>query len=468
MKFQRISAIIERDMRKFFRSPALMMSSMIFPLMQLIVLGYAFGGKIKGIKIAVVDEDRTVYSRDLRERFDAIVAGPQTMQVENYNSVSDAIVDLRAGFVRAVVYIPVDYSRRVDQGNRPRIAFIEDNTDNFVTSEVLTRMQDLVKDINQGLNPFQPGQRLTVPLPRLNPLVDLQVVELYPYIEYIKYLLSGSIAMSVFIVAMIGGGITFIDDKSRGLHEGYLVTPITKTELILGLIFSGAIKGLMAGTTITIIGGLIAGIDRLWDPVRLFYLMIVLGTTSVAMISFMFLLMVRVSDPLVPRAMFGVLNTLLYFPSGAIYPVEGFPVWLRWISYIDPFTYAVHALKALLLKNAGFSAIYSDILILIGIFRCAGQPVRCFFQEADLGCEREKRSWDYSTPAPKNPNRKPCATSSAEWRWCSCSARACGISCATPPKNTRSSTSCTRSSPEIRSRPTRSGTRTRVFPTRIS
>jgi ABC-2 type transport system permease protein len=366
MKFQRISAIIERDMRKFLRSPALMMSSMIFPLMQLIVLGYAFGGKIKGIKIAVVDEDRTAYSRDLRERFDAIVAGPQTMKVQNYNSVSDAIVDLRAGFVRAVVYIPVDYSRRVNQGNRPRIAFIEDNTDNFVTSEVLTRMQDLVKDINQGLNPFQPGQRLTVPLPRLNPLVDLQVVELYPYIEYIKYLLAGSIAMSVFIVAMIGGGITFIDDKSRGLHEGYLVTPITKTELILGLIFSGAIKGLMAGTTITIIGGLIAGIDRLWDPVRLLYLMFVLGTTSVAMISFMFLLMVRVSDPLVPRAIFGVLNTLLYFPSGAIYPVEGFPVWLRWISYIDPFTYAVHALKALLLKNTGFSGIYSDILILSG------------------------------------------------------------------------------------------------------
>jgi len=330
------------------------------------VLGYAFGGKIKGIKVAIVDEDRTVYSRDLRERFDAIVAGPQTMQVENYNSISDATVDLRAGFVRAIVYIPVDYSRRVNQGNRPRIAFIEDNTDTFVASEILTRMQDLVKDINQGLNPFQPGQRLTVPLPRLNPLVDLQVVELYPYIEYIKYLLSGSIAMSVFIVAMIGGGITFIDDKSRGLHEGYLVTPITKTELILGLIFSGAIKGLMAGTTITIIGGLIAGIDRLWDPVRLFYLMIVLGTTSVAMISFMFLLMVRVSDPLVPRAMFGVLNTLLYFPSGAIYPVEGFPVWLRWISYIDPFTYAVHALKALLLKNTGFPGIYSDILVLSG------------------------------------------------------------------------------------------------------
>ena len=91
MKLQRIFAIIERDMRKFFRSPALMMSSMIFPLMQLIVLGYAFGGKIKGIKIAVVDEDHTAESRDVKQRFDAIVAGPQTMKIENYSSVSDAV-----------------------------------------------------------------------------------------------------------------------------------------------------------------------------------------------------------------------------------------------------------------------------------------------------------------------------------------------------------------------------------------
>src|SRR5450631_3540747 len=143
MSLQRILAIIERDMRKFFRSPALMMSSMIFPLTQLIVLGYAFGGKIRDIKVAVVDEDHTASSRLLRQRFDAVEAGPKTMNTRDYSSLSDAVMDLRTGFVRAVVYIPPDYSQRVNQGNRPRIAFIEDNTDNFVTSEVLNRMQAL-------------------------------------------------------------------------------------------------------------------------------------------------------------------------------------------------------------------------------------------------------------------------------------------------------------------------------------
>ena len=62
-------------------------------------------------------------------------------------------------------------------------------------------------------------------------------------------------------------------------------------------------------------------------------------------------MMVRVEDPLVPRAMFGILNTLLYFPSGAIYPIAAFPGWLRAIARVDPFTYAVHGFKAVLLKD---------------------------------------------------------------------------------------------------------------------
>jgi ABC-2 type transport system permease protein len=172
--------------------------------------------------------------------------------------------------------------------------------------------------------------------------------------------------MSIFVVAMVGGGIVFIDDKARGLHEGYLVTPVHKAELILGLVFAGALKAVMAGMTITIIGGLIAGIEQLWDPVRLFYLMLVVASAALSMISLMFLVMVRVSDPMVPRAVFGVLNTLLFFPSGAIYPVAGFPPWLRAISYVDPFSYTVHALKNLLLKNTGFAGIYMDVGILLG------------------------------------------------------------------------------------------------------
>jgi ABC-2 type transport system permease protein len=353
MKFYRIWALIERDLRKFFRSPALMMASMVFPLVQLIVLGYAFGGKIKGATVAFVDNDHSVESRRVREEFAGIETGPKTFRVEGYNSVPRAVDDLKAGFVQGVIEVPRNFSRDFYHHDRPKIGFTEDNTDQVMASALLERVQQMVTDLNA------PDVE-----PRLDSQVQLNVVEVYPYIEYAKYLLAGSTAMAIFIVAMIGGGITFIDDKSRGLHEGYLLTPIHKTELVLGLIGAGAFKGVLAGMALTLIGGLLVGIPGLWNPVRLFYLIFVVLVASIAMISFMFLAMVRVDDPLVPRAIFGVLNTLLFFPSGAISPIEGFPKWLRALSIVDPFTYTVHALRNLTIKGTGIEGIYKDVIVL--------------------------------------------------------------------------------------------------------
>jgi ABC-2 type transport system permease protein len=183
-------------------------------------------------------------------------------------------------------------------------------------------------------------------------------------VPYVQYLLPGSVVMSIFMMVMIGGGIIFIDDKARGLHEGYLVTPITKLELIAGFNISGTIKAVLAGAFLMVIGSLIAGVPNPFDALRLFRLFVVIVVTSFALISMMFLMMVRVSDPLMPRAVFGVLNTLLYFPSGAVYPQQGFPGWMQVIAAIDPFTYAVHAFKSLLLKNTGFEAITGDLAFL--------------------------------------------------------------------------------------------------------
>ena len=157
------------------------------------------------------------------------------------------------------------------------------------------------------------------------------------------------------MMVMIGGGIIFIDDKARGLHEGYLVTPLTKLELIMGFNLSGAIKAVLSGTVLMTIGSLVAGIPQPLDPLRLARVFVVIVVTALALVSMMFLLMVRVNDPLVPRATFGLLNTLLFFPSGAVYPQQAFPAWMRAIAAVDPFTYAVHAFKSLLLKNTGLA-----------------------------------------------------------------------------------------------------------------
>jgi ABC-2 type transport system permease protein len=200
--------------------------------------------------------------------------------------------------------------------------------------------------------------------PRLLQQTALDIVELYPYIEYMKFLLPGSIALAMFVSAMIGGGMLYIDDKARGVHEGYLVTPITKAELVFGLNGAGAIKGILTGIVITMIGSLLAGVGTIFNLQTIVGLLLMIVATATAFNTMMFLMMVRVEDPLVPRATFGILNTLLFFPSGSIYPIEAFPRWLQAIAIVDPFTYAVHGFKALLLKETGLAAIAPDLLFL--------------------------------------------------------------------------------------------------------
>jgi ABC-2 type transport system permease protein len=349
----RMMAIVEREMRKFFRSPALMLASMIFPLVQLIILGNAFGGKIHDARIAFVDEDGGPQAVRIREAFDSVRVNIRTFVPIDYDDEKKAVQDVRNGKLQGAVIIPPQYSQHVYEENHPRIGLVVDNSDNFMSSAVESELADLTNALNQP----------TVS-PRILQQTALNIVELYPYIEYMKYLLPGSLVLAMFVSVMIGGGMLYIDDKARGVHEGYLVTPITKLELVLGLNLAGAIKAVMTGAIIVVIGSMMAGVGTIFNPVTVIGLVIMIVLTSLAFNTMMFLLMVRIEDPLVPRAMFGILNTLLFFPSGSVYPIQAFPPWLRAIAKCDPFTYAVDGFKCLLLKETNLSAVWGDMLFL--------------------------------------------------------------------------------------------------------
>ena len=351
----RILAIIERDLRRFLHSPVLILVSMFFPLVQLVVLGNAFGGRIKELKVGIVDQDRGMPAVEMREMFSAVAANARTFHTIEYNDPSAALRDLREGRLNAVLNFPPDFSRRVLAGESPQIALVTDNTDNFAAGALQGTFAELVNVYNQKGSAGRVARGTA-----------LSVVELYPYVPYIQYLLPGTIVLAIFVSAMIGGGMIYIDDKARGLHEGYLVTPISKFELILGFNLSGTLKAFLAGLVLTTLGSMIAGIPNPLDPIRMLKLLLVISSTSLALISMMFLFMVRVNDPLVPRAMFGVLNTLLFFPSGAVYPTNGFPPWMQVIAAVDPFTFAVRAFKNLLLKNTPLVAVAGGVGLLLG------------------------------------------------------------------------------------------------------
>ena len=262
--------------------------------------------------------------------------------------------DVRNGKIDGAVIIPPQFSRRVYAQDHPRLGLVVDNCDQFMSSSLEQKMRELTDALNA------PGvSRASCKN------IALEIVELYPYIEYMKYLLPGSITLAMFVSVMIGGGMLYIDDKARGIHEGFLVTPITQHrtgfrtqprrrnqgDVVRHRDHRHRIVARRRGNT--------------FRPGRLPRLMLMIMLTSIAFNAMMFLMMVRVEDPLVPRATFGIMNTLLFFPSGAIYPIQRISVVAaghRRMSIRS--AYAVHGFKGVLLKDASLSAVSGDMFFL--------------------------------------------------------------------------------------------------------
>ncbi len=179
---------------------------------------YAARGWASSITIAALRRSR------FEEAFNSIAVNIRTFTTVAYDDEQKAREDVRTGKIDGAVIIPAQYSRRVLAGDSPAIGLVVDNSDQTMSASLEAEMQSLVDALNAP-----------VIQPKVVQQIALKIVELYPYVEYMKYLLAGSVALAMYVAVMIGGGMLYIDDKASGVHEGYLVTPITRLELVLGL-----------------------------------------------------------------------------------------------------------------------------------------------------------------------------------------------------------------------------------------
>ncbi len=170
--------------------------------------------------------------------------------------------------------------------------------------------------------------------------------------------------MAIFMTTMMGGGIAMIRDRENGIIEGYLVTPVKRSSIILGIIGSGTVKAFLAGLIIFLVDIFIAGV--IIRSVENFLLvLIVLFITSVGVTSLVVSFSSRFSTQQEYASTIAFLNLILFMTSGAFYPVLGMPSWLRWITVINPEAYAVHALRSIILRGQGIEVIGFDLVALL-------------------------------------------------------------------------------------------------------
>src|SRR3978361_2033988 len=106
MNRQRVSAIVERELRKFMRTPMILFMTLLMPLMQLFVLGNAFGGRAPHLTLAVVDADGGRAPRGVRKALYALQPNGDMVRPLEYQPEQQAADDVRHGIVQGALLIP--------------------------------------------------------------------------------------------------------------------------------------------------------------------------------------------------------------------------------------------------------------------------------------------------------------------------------------------------------------------------
>jgi ABC-2 type transport system permease protein len=355
--------VCERDIRKFLRQPAVMASALVGPFLTLILLGYAFGGAITNVSVAVVRESEGPYSAryldTLRTQQNCVFGGVDCSNAFRLTDVPDldtAENMLRQGLVKAVVYIPQEFDKLLADSNaQVSFTLYLDNTDPISAAAIAS-------GTTQAANQLSAQIRL---VPATDPTLVLNQENFYRNVLYIEFMAPGSLVQAIMFASIIGGGISILFDKQRGIIEGYLVTPLKQYEIVVGVLLAGVIKAMFSAVAMLILAVAFAGV-QLNTGIQGFLLVIVaLFLTSLGLISFMTAYAVRAPAPEVYQFTAFPINLIFYFSSGAVYPIDGFPGWMKSLAVVNPEAYAIHALRLLMYKGATLTAVVGDFVVLL-------------------------------------------------------------------------------------------------------
>ena len=359
-------AVCERDVRKFFRQPFLILSTIVGPFLTLVLLGSAFGGAITHAPIAIVQESYGPFSSN----FIDILRNQQSCEVGVLNcqnsfqviyvpDMDTAQQMLREGLVKAIVHIPEGFDTSLSENSKVILTVTLDNTDPLSAASIGPGIGQASQQLSSLIQTSTAGGS--------NVEVDLE--NAYRPFLYIEFMAPGTFVQSIMFVSIIAGGVQVVNDKERGIIEGYLVTPLKKYEIIIGVLLAGVVKSLISAIALFILAITVIGVRPLSvfptpNLIGITLTMFTLVLTSLGLIAMMTAYAVRFSTADIYRVSSFPINLTLYYTSGAIYPLDGFPTWMKDISIINPETYAVHALRLLMYNGAGLGAVAGDFAFL--------------------------------------------------------------------------------------------------------
>ncbi len=351
---RRILAVMERDLLRIFRNPAALLSSVVLPVVYLLILGNSLNGPLTGLRLGLVNDDQGPQARELLGALQAVEHGPGTVTLVPLDNPEKGFAMLHEGRISGLLIVPARFSRDLSRGIAGSAGLYVDNVDAIAATAIEAAVQAALPALDRPMVRFEQ---------HLGP-AEIRPEEIYPRVDYDTSLIPGVVVMSLFMGSMLSGAFNLIMDRFMGVHESFLSTPLRKLDINLGILLSGTIVTFASSSLVLVIGFLLTGARVHGGPAGYAALFGVMLLTGLGLLAMTMMIMGRAGHPRIAGVLNGFLSVILFFPSGALYPLASFPGWLRTFAQVDPETHAVAALKAILFRGGDISAASQHVAFL--------------------------------------------------------------------------------------------------------
>jgi len=357
-----------KDLTELRRSKMLMAMMVLMPLIMMAMMSFMFPStnSVSDIPVAIVNMDSGSMGFEIISDIERMNSESRMMSLKNASSEEEARDMIVEGSALGAIIIPEDFSRILStHSSTANITVITDNSNpqiSQILSQALTQIIDSIGERYAVMNLEPMASEIGI-----NPVAIVvpfrtETKGITESGSYVEFLIPGLLMMTIISSVMTGLPRAIAYEKDIGTMNGFLVAPISRFSILGGKALGRIIRGFIQGILSLILAIILFGINVHGNLISIFTI-IFLGVFSFVGLGIILTLIAE--DEETASMIIMTLTLPMMFLSGIFFPIEMMPSFMQTISKWLPFTYAVDAMRRIMVFGATLGNVYTDVLVML-------------------------------------------------------------------------------------------------------
>ena len=350
--FRGLGAILFKEFIIVLRDPMTLFFMLFPPLIEMIAFGYALDNDVKHMGMAILNEDRTVESRQFLDRF----VNTETFRiVGEVQNVEQLASEIRKGHAYVGMQIPPHFTRDVRAGHPAQVQMLIDGSNSTTALQALNTALGVALTQSVEMMMRDSGRR-TVP-------IEIRPQMLYnPTMRSPNFFVPGVIGVVLQIGTTFATAMAVVRERERGTLEQLLVSPLSRWGLMLGKLVPYLCIGMLMAILLFAIMRFVFAVPIAGSVTAM---MLATLVYVFALLSLGLLVGTKAENQMQALQMSMTFIMPSVFFSGFIFPRETMPWIFYAIGALLPTTYFIDLMRAIILRGASFLEYWPALVILM-------------------------------------------------------------------------------------------------------